>query len=43
MQMGFFGVKAGETTGLPAELRFEDGQLVNAAATGTSSTFSLDD
>ncbi|HEX9734489.1 MAG TPA: hypothetical protein VGG06_21165 [Thermoanaerobaculia bacterium] len=43
MKLGFFGAKMGETTGLPATIRFEDGQLVDAAATGTRSNFSLDD
>jgi hypothetical protein len=43
MKLGYFGVKAGETTGLPATIRFEDGQVVDAVETGTSSTFSLDD
>jgi hypothetical protein len=33
----------GEATGLPASIRFEDGQLVGAAATGTRSDFKLDE
>lgn len=43
MKMGYFKAKMGETTGLPETVRFEDGQLVDAAASGTSSDFSLDD
>jgi len=43
MKLGFFTAKAGESTGLPATIRFEDGQLVDAGASGTSSGFSLDD
>ena len=43
MKLGCFGAKMGEATGLPASIRFEDGQLVDAAATGTRSNFSLDD
>lgn len=43
MKLGFFKAKMGESTGLPATIRFEDGQLVDAAETGTGSDFSLDD
>lgn len=43
MKMGFFKFKAGQTTGFPASIRFENGKLVDAAQTGTSSSFSLDD
>lgn len=43
MKLGYFKAKMGESTGLPAAIRFEDGQLVDAAATGTGSDFSLDD
>ena len=42
MKMGYFRTKAGETTGLPSSVRFEDGELVDAVASGTSSTFTLD-
>lgn len=43
MKLGYFKAKLGESTGLPATVRFEDGQLVDAVQTGTSSTFELDD
>jgi len=39
MKMGFWTAKAGETTGFPEAIRFEDGKLVGMA----SSEFSLDD
>jgi hypothetical protein len=42
MKMGYFTAKAGESTGLPASVRFEDGKLVNAVESGTSSEFDLD-
>ena len=42
MQLGFWTAKAGETTGLPATIRFEDGVLVEAAQSGSSSDFKLD-
>jgi hypothetical protein len=44
MRMGFFGVdNAGAVAGLPDELRFEGGELVNVVGKGTGSGFSLDD
>jgi len=42
MKMGYFTAKAGESTGLPASVRFEDGKLVNAVQSGKSSEFDLD-
>jgi hypothetical protein len=44
MKMGYFKAKAGESTGLPASIRFEDGVLVNVGGvSGESDSFSLDD
>ncbi len=43
MKMGFWTAKAGQTTGLPASIRFENGKLVDAVQTGTSEGFSVDD
>ena len=43
MKMGYFKAKMGESTGLPASVRFENGKLVDASNVGTSSDFSLDD
>lgn len=43
MKMGFFRMSSGELpSGLPEELRFEDGALVNVIGSGTGSGFSLD-
>ncbi len=42
MKMGYFKAKMGETTGLPATVRFEDGKLVDASEAGSSSSFDLD-
>jgi hypothetical protein len=42
MKMGYFRAKAGEKTGLPASVRFEDGKLKNSVESGDSSSFSLD-
>lgn len=44
MKMGYFKAKAGEKTGLPTSIRFEDGVLVNVGGeSGNSSSFDLDD
>jgi|GEM_PF-3275245 len=44
MKMGYFKAKAGEKTGLPTSIRFEDGILVNVGGeSGNSSSFDLDD
>ena len=44
MKMGYFKAKAGESTGLPSTIRFEDGTLVDIGGqTGDSDSFSLDD
>jgi len=44
VRMGFFGMSsAGVPAGLPDELRFEDGALVNVVGKGTGAGFSLDD
>jgi flagellar basal body rod protein FlgC len=42
MKMGYFRAKAGEKSGLPSSLRFENGKLVDPSKPGTSSDFSLD-
>lgn len=42
MKMGYWTIKGGETTGLPASIRFEDGKLVDVVQAGGSSEFSLD-
>jgi hypothetical protein len=43
MKMGYFRMSAGELpSGLPEELRFEDGLLVNVIGSGTGSGFDLD-
>lgn len=43
MKMGFFKAKAGESTGLPSSIRFEDGVLVKGSRQGSDDSFSLDD
>lgn len=42
MQLGFWTMSAGEKTGLPATLRFEDGKLTSVAASGAQGV-KLDD
>lgn len=43
MKMGYFRMSTGELpSGLPEQLRFEDGALVNVVGSGTGSGFSLD-
>ncbi len=43
VKMGYFTTKVNESTGLPSQIKFVDGSLVNHKSMGSSSDFSLDD